>query len=491
MTTLLKKLRLPLLMAALNFAPAGLGMAQTFTNLHSFTAVVATTNSDGIGPSCSLVCYGNTLYGTTEGGGTNGQGTVFALNPVSGNLTNVYSFSAAVANSLGFDTNRDGASPAANLILSGNTLYGTAEFGGTNGYGTIFSLHTDGTDFTNLYTFSAEATNSLGRYTNSDGAEPVCGLVLAGNILFGTASSGGIAGNGSVFRVNTDGTGFTNLHSFTTYSAGFPATNSDGYYPQAGLVLFSNALFGTAVYGGVHGRGSIFKVSTDGLIFTNLHSFATVTSGTNSDGALPFPGLVLSGNLLYGLATQGGSKGDGVMFAIRPDGSGFTNLYNFQGYPQDGQNPQGALIISGHTVYGTTEFGGSADTGTIFRGNTDGSGFTNLYRFSAPLGSYPNYYNSDGYYPYAALILSGNTLYGTTLEGGVSGSGTVFRLTLPVPPLLAIARSGTNVILSWPASGYTLQSTTNLASPQWIPVSGQNTVTNPIAGTQMFYRLSQ
>jgi uncharacterized repeat protein (TIGR03803 family) len=289
-----KKLRLPLLLVALLGASAGQLTAQTFTNLHSFTAVVATTNSDGGKPYCSLFFDGNTLYGTTEDGGTNGQGAVFALNPKNGILTNLYSFSAASANSLFFDTNRDGANPAANLILSGNTLYGTAEFGGTNGNGTIFSLHTDGTGFTNFYTFSAMGTNIPSRYTNSDGADPQCGLVLAGNILFGTASSGGTAGNGTVFRVNTDGTGFTNLHNFTASSSGFPVSNSDGYYPQAGLALSGNALFGTAVDGGIYGRGSVFKVTTDGLVFTNLHSFTAYTAGTNSDGALPFPGRLFT-----------------------------------------------------------------------------------------------------------------------------------------------------------------------------------------------------
>jgi uncharacterized repeat protein (TIGR03803 family) len=487
-------MRLPLLLAALLGASATQLTAQTFANLHSFTPVVATTNSDGANPSCSLVLDNNTLYGTTEDGGNNGQGAVFALNLKTGNLTNLYSFSAGAANSLFFVTNRDGASPAANLILSGNTLYGTAEFGGTNGNGTIFLLHTDGTGFTNFYTFSAVGTNIPNHYTNSDGADPQCGLVLAGNTLFGTASSGGLAGNGTVFRVNTDGTGFTNLHNFTTASSGFPSTNSDGCDPQAGLVLSGNALFGTSVHGGVYGRGSVFKVSTDGLVFTNLHSFTAITASTNSDGALPFPGLTLSGNLLYGLTTDGGSKGCGVMFAINPDGSGFTNLYNFKGYPQDAQAPQGALIVSGHTVYGTTQFGGNSDTGTIFRGNTDGTGFTNLYRFSAPLGSYPNEYNSDGYYPYAALILSGNNLYGTTLEGGAAGSGAVFSLTLPTPPTLNLSFSGTNAILTWPAGAgvFNLESASNLAPPVvWAIVSGQNAVTNPVAGSEKFYRLSQ
>ena len=112
---------------------------------------------------------------------------------------------------------------------------------------------------------------------------------------------------------------------------------------------------------------------------------------------------------------------------------------------------------------------------------------------------------SDGANPNTGLILSGNTLYGTTcgimiFGGGSPGLGTVFSLTVPPPPL-TIIHSATNVILTWPtyAPGVTLQSTTNLVSPVvWSTnspaptiVNGQNAVTNPVSGTQQFYRLSQ
>jgi uncharacterized repeat protein (TIGR03803 family) len=99
------------------------------------------------------------------------------------------------------------------------------------------------------------------------------------------------------------------------------------------------------------------------------------------------------------------------------------------------------------------------------------------------------------------LILSGNTLFGTASAGGNSAEGTVFSLSLPPPPQLAIDRSGTNVIITWPtnAAGFTLQSATNLVSssawntnlPAPVVVNGHNTVTNPIRGIQQFYRLAQ
>jgi uncharacterized repeat protein (TIGR03803 family) len=98
------------------------------------------------------------------------------------------------------------------------------------------------------------------------------------------------------------------------------------------------------------------------------------------------------------------------------------------------------------------------------------------------------------------LILSGNTLYGTTSAGGSSGNGTVFSFALP-RPLLAIAHSGTNVLLTWSASpsSYTLEFATNLVSPTFwntnlpapVILGGLNTVTNPISASAKFYRLSQ
>ncbi len=140
----------------------------------------------------------------------------------------------------------------------------------------------------------------------------------------------------------------------------------------------------------------------------------------------------------------------------------------------------------------------------MFALHTDGTGFTTLHSFTAAEYSEMGYYtNSDGAYPHAGLVLSGNMLYGTTSAGGSSGNGIVFSLSFR--PQLTIIPFGTNVILTWPTNfvgfdytGYTLQSTTNLVSPVWttnsparVVVNGQNTITNPISGTQQFFRLSQ
>ena len=310
--------------------------------------------------------------------------------------------------------------------------------------------------FTTLYSF----TNGI------DGADPYAGLILSGNALYGTALAGGTNGNGTVFAVNTDGTGFTNLYSFTADP--YPYTNSDGANPLAGLILSGNTLYGTAGAGGSANAGTVFAVNTNGTGFTNLYSFSALDQNynTNSDGARPVGGLILSGNTLYGTAIAGGSGDEGTVFAVSTNGSGFTNLHNFTG--SDGASPYAGLILSGNTLYGTTSIGGSLGNGTVFAVNTDGTGFTNLYSFTAGVGpNAKNIYNldiitnSDGAFPYAGLILSGNTLYGTAAGGGTNTVGTVFSLSLPRQFALYASSSGNNAIYKFDKNGQATLFATN------------------------------
>src|SRR5439155_649503 len=203
-------------------------------------------------------------------------------------------------------------------------------------------------------------------------------LVLSGGTLYGTASHGGISMHGTVFRVNTDGTGFTTLHSFNY--------DSDGASPQAGLIVANSTLYGTAAYGGSGpGNGTVFAVNTDGTGFTNLYSFTALVydpnaGRTNSDGAYPHAGLVLSGNTLYGAAYSGGSAGQGTVFALSTNGTGFTNLHSFNYVYGDGSNPRASLILSGNTLYGTAYDGGS------FAVDTDGTGCRKVLCFAGHSG---------------------------------------------------------------------------------------------------------
>jgi len=459
--------------------------SQTFTNLHSFAYI-----SDGDHLAAGLILSNNILYGTAEFGGASGNGTIFKVHTDGTGFTNLYSFTA---NSyINNHTNSDGANPYASLILSGNTLYGTATRGGGGNNGTVFKINTDGTCFTNLHSFTANSY--INNYTNTDGANPYAGLILSGNTLYGTANGGGSEAYGTVFKINTDGTGFTNLHSFTALDQTY-YTNSDGANPSGDLVLSGGVLYGTAQIGGSSGNGAVFKVNIDGTGFTNLHNFPAEAlndenNATNSDGANPYAGLILSGNTLYGTAYGGGSGANGAVFKVDTDGTGFTNLYSFTCGAlndefnltnSDGANPSGDLILSGNTLYGSATEGGSGANGTIFKINTDGTCFTNLYGFTALDQAY--YTNSDGANPSSDLVLSGNTLYGTAQIGGSFNAGTVFSLSLGSlnAQQLAIVISGANVILTWPtnAIGFTLQSTTSLV-PQavWSTVSPSPIIVN-------------
>ena len=472
--------------------------AQTFKNLHAFNVF------DGGEPEAGLVCSGNLLYGTALLGGTNSNsGMVFRLNTDGTGFIALHYFESIHGYYAG-GINADGTEPFADLLLSGDTLYGTTEFGGMYGWGTVFAVKTNGADFTTLHHFTERSGPS---YTNIDGANIEANLMLLGNTLYGAARGGGGSGSGAVFAINADGTGFTNLYSFTEFS--YPSiTNSEGFSPS-GLILSAGILYGTARLGGISGSGTVFAVNTNGMGITNLHSFSawSNSSSTNSDGAFPQTGLILADETLFGTTYRGGNFGSGTIFAVKTNGTGFTNLHSFgavsdSSYPMslrtnsDGALPGPALILSGNMLYGTASTGGSAGAGTIFGINTDGTGFTNLYSFTGG--------TNGGAAPFGDLTRSGNTLYGTTYYSGNLGSGSgvgiVFSFSLPLPQL-TIALSGTNVVLRWPVNpaGFTLQSATNLISPTiWSQVSplpviadGQNAVTNPISGSQKLYRLSQ
>jgi uncharacterized repeat protein (TIGR03803 family) len=383
--------------------PGGISVTNTpnpaFRTLYSFTPAF------GSEPNAGLVLSGNTLFGTTRVGGSGTDGTVFAVNTDGTGFTNLHHFSGS-----------DGLWPYAGLILSGSTLYGTTVYGGNRGGGgTVFAINTNGTGFTNVLNFNGVVDPSSGDY-------PYAGVVLSGNILYGTTWYGGAYNNGTVFSVATNGANSGILHSFYYPDRNF--ANPDGIFPSSRLLSSGGTLYGTALDGGSSGFGAVFAVNTNAPgSFRILHYFTArdPITAANSDGANPWAGLVLSGSTLYGTTASGGTNGSGTVFAVNTDGSGITNLHSFTG-GIGGSGPHAGLTLSGNTLYGTTAGGGTSSHGTLFAINTDGSGFTSLYSFTG---------GSDGADPESDLILSGNTLYGTAKSGGSSGNGTVFSFTLP------------------------------------------------------------
>ena len=415
-----------------------------------------------------------------------------------------------------YGTNSDGVNPDS-VVISGNTIYGTAAYGGLYGYGTVFRMDRDGTHFTNLFNFNQGSYDpNTSRWTNNLGALPNAGLVLISNTLYGTTFYGGPFLAGSVFKINTDGSGFADLHDFN---------DTDGQGPQHGLVFNNNnnLLYGSTVLAGTYGYGNVFTVDPNGgglsfvYQFTNMVSpyggLAFDTNGgiygfgrwglsqkglvyklgggysilytfTGTDGMAPESTPVISGNTIFGNTTFGGIYGNGNVFRINTDGSAFTNLYSFT--PNGGANTDGAtvfdytgVVLSGNTLYGTAQGSGSGGQGTVWQLNTDGSGFKVLHSFSFTDGGNPE-----------NLVLSNGTLYGVTFWGyyGISvGVGGVFAIT--VQPTLNVTSLTNRAVLTWNDATFSLVTSTN-ASGTFTNIPGAHSpYTNTISGPQRFFRL--
>jgi uncharacterized repeat protein (TIGR03803 family) len=392
-----------------------------------FTVLKDFSGGDGERPCC-LTLSGTTLYGAAAIGGTNsGRGTLFKLN-----------IDGAGFNVIKHLSWNDGAVPlSGGLSLSGNTLYGTTYWGGNSNEGTLFRVNVDGSGYMVLKHFGA------------DGAKPISQPILAAGALYGTTRG---PNYGSLFRINTDGTGFTVLKNFSgedpndltlsgnllygttsggSYSFGtiFSIntngasasyqivrifTSTDPHPPDGPILVANGTIYGTASYGPGSAYGAVFStsLSTGGLRVLKAFS-------QQVDWANPSP-LALAGDTLFGTTVQGGPTNAGTVFKVKTDGSGYVVLKEFT--VNDGAQPRGALTLSGNTIYGTTYSGGSLSFGaygTVFRMNQDGTDFRVLRSFVF----------ADGVSPFAGLLLSGDTLYGTTYYGGSLGHGTLFRIS--------------------------------------------------------------
>jgi len=396
------------------------------TSLYSFTGGI-----DGAQPQGGLAQgIDGYFYGTTVGGGTIGWGTVFKMSP-NGALTNLYSFnnpSNGIAPATGLVLGIDGyfygttsdtvfritptgvlttlysglASPSALVQGNDGYFYGTTPADGPDGQGSVFRISTTGA-LTNLYFFSG----------SQDGGVPAGGLVQGTDgYFYGTTSRGGTEGFGSVFKISSAGA-LSSLYSFTD--------DNDGFEPNGGLVQGSDGYFyGTTSYYSTAGPGTVFKISSTGVL-TTLYSF---TGG--SDGGEPLAGLVQgSDGYFYGTTSDGvpndGPIGNtlGTVFRISPTGA-LTTLNSFTNY-YDGTGPQAGLVQgSDGYFYGTTQDGGPNAFGTVFRLSTQGT-LTSLYSFAGV---------SDGIGPSAGVVQgSDGYFYGTTQSGGTNDLGTVFRLS--------------------------------------------------------------
>ena len=291
--------------------------------------------------------------------------------------------------------------PTGALTLDGSTIYGTVVAAGTGGGATngfVYAIDLNGSNYRTVYAF-----------TGAESAFPQSGVVLGGNTLYGTTTYG------AIFQVNTDGTGFDII-----------GQNPVTFGNSSGLTLIGSTLYGLTFGGGAGGAGTIYRVNTSGSDYTVMHNFA----GGISDGAEPWwVDLVSDGAKLFGTTARGGPNNDGTVFSINLDGTDFQVLHSFG--DSDGSGPLTGLTLVGSTLYGVT--GGTLG---IFRINTDGSGFESLYTAAAAGNQTPRLAEGN-------LIPGGpNLFYGTTNQGGTSGSGIVFMFTVPEPSTFALAAVG-------------------------------------------------
>jgi uncharacterized repeat protein (TIGR03803 family) len=378
-----------ILSSVLLLAAIPLANGQTESVLHSFANSPDGANPRYVAPV--LDTKGN-LYGTTNYGGTHGLGTVFEVTP-SGTTTILHSFNV---------NGTDGAYPVASLVFYQGNLYGTTTEGGTLDVdGTVFELKhtTKGWKEAILHSFGA----------SGDGSQPTCALTFdtAGN-LYGTTNVGGAYQKGTVFELTPSGTE-TILWSF--------GNGSDGANPVAGVIRdAAGNLYGTTEYGGANGYGTVFELTPSGAE-TVLHSFDL--NGT--DGAYPVGGVVLYKGNLYGTTEYGGAFVDGTVFELTLSGTE-TILHPFANNDMDGINPYDGLALYKGNFYGTTFSGGgvSGVAGTVFE--VTPSGTETILHYFGGVG--------DGFGPYGGVSVdTAGNLYGTTYSGGTNSLGTVFKLT--------------------------------------------------------------
>lgn len=186
----------------------------------------------------------------------------------------------------------------------------------------------------------------------------------------------------------------------------------NGSTPLGSLIFDGTFMYGMTLFGGTNDLGIIFKIKPDGTGFSKLLDFAGSTNGSN-----PWGSLISVGTFLYGMTPGGGTNNKGVIFKIQPDGTGYSKLHDFIG--TDGSSPNGDLFSDGTFLYGMTSNGGANGYGVVFKIMLDGTGYSKLIDFAG---------TSNGSYPHGSFISDGTFLYGMTNGGGLSNYGTIFKI---------------------------------------------------------------
>jgi uncharacterized repeat protein (TIGR03803 family) len=290
----------------------------------------------------------------------------------------------------------DGMNPAATLTYDNGTFYGTTSSGGTAGVGTVFAMSPAGRVRV-IYSFSQSLQGVR------DGYAPYSALTVSGGEVLGTTTAGGISTAGTVFAVSLAGKERI-LHDFIKFV--------DGINPVGGLLAWNGTLYGTTPGGGPYLGGTLFSISTTGAEKV-LHYF-----GNGYDGSDPVARPIAAAGLFYGSTASGGTGQSGTLFSMTAAGAERV-LDTFTNASSSPAVPTGTLLDAGGTFYGTSSRGGPYDAGAAFEMNAAGK-LRILHYFGR---------GSDGTVPSGELLLSNGVLYGTTAHGGGPGCGTIFELT--------------------------------------------------------------
>ncbi len=493
----------------------GLGTVFKVTTAGVLTTLVNFTGTTGAAlgqsPQGSLVAHpdGN-FYGTTNSGGANNNGTVFRM-AADGSLTTLLNFTAAPTLARQFQagdgklygtTTGGGGALGVGTIVAGppggalevlapltptsgttawtsrggfmqaadGSLWATSQSGGigTGNSGSVFKITPAGA-FTALIGFT-------GTTGTNPGSSPQAGLVPgADGNYWGTTSTGGVNGNGTIFSVTPGG----------THAVRVDMTTATGSSPQSPLTLATDGnYYGTATFGGASSSGTVYRVTPGGTL-TSLVSF---TGGDANPGANPQGALVQAadGNI-YGTTTAGGVRNLGTVFKMTPAGV-LTSLASFSGNIAGelrGQTPNSGLVkgADGH-LYGTTTLGGIYSQGTLFRVSSDGV-VTSLYSFSG---------RDEGIRPDHGLALaSDGLLYGATSMGAYRFRPPSVPITFPATNILATTATLNGSVTPGAFSGsawleYGLTSAFGSSTAPQAFSSGNTPVaiTAPLAGFQPF-----
>ncbi|MGA8732828.1 MAG: choice-of-anchor tandem repeat GloVer-containing protein [Terriglobales bacterium] len=408
-----KGLRTVLVIVFTIFLLASGAVGQTgYKTLHKFTH--SNSRKDGLGPVAGVIFdQSGNLYGTTSGGGNDGNGTVFELTPNSdGTWTEsvLYIFCSLM-------DCIDGAGPWGGVTFdrSGN-LYGTTEGGGANGLGTVFELapSRDGAWTESvLYSFAGA----------DDGADPRASITFdqAGNVYGTTHYGGGPNDRGTVFKLAQNGEGGWTESVLHRFGGGW-----DGAYPWAVIVDKVGNLYGTTNEGGGDAEGgTVFELtsSSDGNWRESvLHRFS---GGRDGDG--PWAGLILdvAGNL-YGTTWAGGTHSSGTVFELMPNSDGrWTEkvVYPFKGGREGAEPFSGLCLDAARNLYGTTRVGGRGNYGVVFKlvPNPNGAWQETVLH---------SFVDHPGATPFAGVILdAAGNLYGTDPGDSFTTFGSVFEIT--------------------------------------------------------------